>query len=109
MKDHFQEVKEFADRQEVQRLVERRKRGRHGWVYVIQLDNDDRFVKIGITHNVHPKPRLTAIYTGLPYGFEILGLLKTRIPRKIELEIHQKFISKKVKGEWFNLDQEDID
>lgn len=74
-----------------------------GYVYVIQAD---KFYKIGISKT--PKRRIKQ-YTEMPY--EIKEILFERINGYQELEyfLHNHFENKRIRGEWFSLNSDDLD
>ncbi len=43
-----------------------------------------------------------------PYGPEIIRLIKTDNMRALEKKLHKKYKDKNIRGEWFNLNKEDI-
>jgi hypothetical protein len=66
-------------------------------------------VKIGYTTSNSPISRFKDFKTYAPYGAEIVGFFQTKDANKIESELHQKFSSKRLDGEWFNLTKEEVD
>lgn len=66
-------------------------------------------VKIGYSENSSPIDRFNCFRTYAPYGSEILGFIQTYDPCKLESLIHEKFCFKKLKGEWFEITQEDVE
>ena len=76
-----------------------------GWVYFIKADNG--LCKIGMSK--HPKERIRKLGIVLPYTLHAILLLKTTNPRQLEREIHELFEEKRVRGEWFKLDKQDIE
>lgn len=74
-----------------------------GYVYFIK-DNLDN-IKIGLAQNIEKRFKN---YTEMAYDPEIIFLLKCHDTVKVEKYFHNKFASKRFKGEWFKLDSEDI-
>lgn len=77
-----------------------------GYVYVAKLKIPGKPVyKIG--HCGLSKSRL-AEYTKLPYEIEYYGLWQTSERKIIEYELHNMLTSKRLNGEWFDLDENDL-
>lgn len=74
-----------------------------GYVYLVKLD---KHYKIGIS--VSPDERLKE-FTLLPYELENILILKVKDYDKREKELHEHFADKRVRGEWFELNEEDIE
>jgi hypothetical protein len=85
------------------RRIETKQRERPGYVYFI-CDNMDN-VKIGLSKDIDSRFKT---YTEMPYNPEIIHLLKCSDMVKVEEFFHNKFSSKRFKGEWFKLDDKDI-
>ena len=65
-------------------------------------------VKIGYSENESPINRFNQFKTYAPYGSEIVGFIQTDNPRMLEKTLHQKFYSKKINGEWFEINDSEI-
>lgn len=76
---------------------------RIGYVYVVKLD---KHYKIGISKT--PESRLKE-FTLLPYELETIILERVIDYDKREKELHEHFADKRVRGEWFLLDNNDIE
>lgn len=75
-------------------------------VYLIQAENTDRY-KIGITaQNV--SERIKQLQTGNSYKLIEVKSFKTKHQNKLESALHRQFKSKKVEGEWFELNKEEV-
>ena len=74
--------------------------------YVYLIKSQYGSVKIGITKDVNR--RLMTLGTASPTQLSVAGCKLARNARAIEKELHHKFKSKRIYGEWFNLSQEDI-
>lgn len=80
---------------------------REGYVYVLTALHDDTVYKIGRTNN--PSDRLRTFNVKLPFDVEYLHVIKTSDMHALEGQLHRKFGSKRVNGEWFKLDNDDLD
>lgn len=74
-----------------------------GYVYVVKLD---KHYKIGISKS--PETRLKE-FTLLPYELEHILIAKIKGYEVREKELHEHFADKRVRGEWFELNEEDIE
>lgn len=63
--------------------------------------------KIGSSQDI--TKRLRYFRTNLPFQVELIHKIETTAPAKLERELHKKFSDKRVNGEWFRLDQADIE
>ena len=79
---------------------------RGGYVYLVQL-GDQNMYKIGLT--IDPQKRIKAIGTKLPWGLNLIVLIKAEDRFFLETQLHNKFHHKRVSGEWFALDPEDVE
>ncbi|HEU4554996.1 MAG TPA: GIY-YIG nuclease family protein [Chitinophaga sp.] len=77
-----------------------------GYIYFIR-ETLFGHVKIGRSRNLEKRLRIFA--ADLPFETQLLRYIKTYNYEKIELELHKIFSQKRVKGEWFRLEDEDID
>lgn len=79
-------------------------------IYLISASfNNDILYKIGYTKRP-VNERIKDFKTGNCSKFNIIKEYKCdKNWTKIEKALHRKFNSKKIKGEWFSLDDEDID
>nr|WP_231607395.1 GIY-YIG nuclease family protein [Fictibacillus sp. 18YEL24] len=76
-----------------------------GYVYFLKEFNSNN-VKIGKTKNL--KHRVTTLKSMLPYKSELIHYIITPKYSVTETFFHNLFQGKKVKGEWFNLEPDDI-
>ena len=74
-----------------------------GSIYFVQ--DDQGRVKIGRTKNL--KQRLGE-YTKLPYEPTLITTYEAKDYIRAEKLLHEHFADKRLRGEWFNLDEEDI-
>ena len=65
-------------------------------------------IKIGYSSKKNPVKRFESMKIYSPYGAEIVGFIITENPQEIEKEIHLKYKSRSLHGEWFNIDEEDV-
>lgn len=72
----------------------------------VYLLKSGRHYKIG--HSVHAGSRERQLQIQLPERAELVHVIKTDDPRGIEAYWHQRFASKRLNGEWFNLNSEDV-
>jgi hypothetical protein len=73
-----------------------------GYVYLIKMGE---YYKIGISQN--PKKRIKE-FTLLPQKLEIILTAKVNDYARIEEELHEKYKAKRVRGEWFGLDDLEV-
>lgn len=67
------------------------------FLYVIQIDNADGFIKIGVAAN--PGARLAELQVAVPYQCRLLKVADGG--RKLEKDLHIAFRSDRIRGEWF--------
>jgi len=75
-----------------------------GTVYVIRSKYG---CKIGSTKNIKSRRQLFAVK--LPFSWELVYQAECENYRDIERELHQHFADKRLNGEWFDLDETDIE
>ncbi len=78
----------------------------YGYLYL--LKNNSEF-KIGITGEHKPKRRLQRIRNKERIDFDVVLAFELYNYAEIETMLHKKFSDKRLHGEWFALDQQDID
>lgn len=76
----------------------------HSFVYVVKYD--EKYFKIGIAKD--PIERLATIATSLPLPPELLLSMYSEDAYLIERKLHRQFQSKRLNGEWFLLEKEDM-
>ena len=81
---------------------------REGFIYVIYIDDSsgDRFCKIGMAKAF--TPRFMAHQCASPFEIGVACAFFVANMRAEEKYLHQKFSSKRVRGEWFKLSHDDI-
>jgi len=65
-------------------------------------------VKIGFSDNSSPIDRFNSFTTYAPFGAELVGFIITDKACRIEKELHRKYKSKRLKGEWFEISDEEV-
>jgi hypothetical protein len=78
-----------------------------GYVYVFKMIGTN-FYKIGMTNTESVKSRLDNFKVYAPNGVEVIQVIATKTPSKLEKKLHIKYESKRMKGEFFNLDDNDL-
>jgi hypothetical protein len=76
------------------------------YVYFIRQIRDEPRVKIGFTKSLNS--RLIAINTSNSDELEIIGFIKTTDMKTLESEFHDQFHDFKIKGEWYELSEEQV-
>lgn len=76
-----------------------------GYVYVIE--SSDGLFKIGHSKN-NPHKRLIALQIGSPHRLSIAFTLRTPFYVEIERDLHKRYAAKRVRGEWFALEENDF-
>lgn len=66
-------------------------------------------VKIGYSSNENPQERFNSFNIASPYGIQVLGVIITNKPQKLEAQLHKKYADKRLNGEWFNITLQDVD
>ena len=72
-------------------------------IYVIRCNN---YFKIG--HSVNPIARIEGLQIGNPYQLELVFVAPTTDHRKMEKELHNKFKHLCIRGEWFEMQENDF-
>ena len=75
-----------------------------GYVYLIKSDFG---LKIG--RSIHKESRINQIRQNVPFEIEVLCNYYVKDMFKLEKTLHNHFKNKRIKGEWFNLLESDID
>lgn len=73
------------------------------YVYIMKCAN---YYKIG--HSKNPKSRRASIQTHNPLDVKICALLKTNEFIKTEKKLHNQFLKRRTRGEWFELEEKDL-
>jgi hypothetical protein len=81
-------------------------RQRNGYVYLLRTAHDVTLFKIGRTSN--PDNRIKTFNVKLPFQVEYEHLIPTVDMYALESELHQRFASQRLEGEFFRLSSEDV-
>lgn len=73
----------------------------------VYLFKANKYYKIGISNNI--EKRKTQLEKGMPYEIDIIHTIDIPTARHLEGRLHKKFEDKQVRGEWFNLGEDDLD
>ena len=77
------------------------------FIYIIKAYDDNLYYKIGITNKI--EKRLKALKTGNNNEIEAIFLFQSDYASKIESKIHLLYKTKRVKGEWFLLSNDEVE
>lgn len=88
-----------------QRKQERIRNMAPGYVYLLQSPTG--YYKIGRTKD--PNDRMATFSVKLPFEVEYACLIHTQDMHKLESDLHEMFSQKRVNGEWFSLNDTDVD
>lgn len=87
--------------------VHTRSMPRGNYVYVIKDIEISGFYKIGRTNE--PYVRLSTFDVKLPFAIEVITVLQCKNAVHTETALHRTFAHKRHKGEWFRLEDVDIE
>lgn len=73
------------------------------YIYLIRVNE---YIKIGYSNNING--RLRQIQTDSPYEVELVLSIKVDNGRNIEKYLHSYFKAKRVRGEWFELNNDEV-
>lgn len=76
------------------------------WGHVYIIRSGHRY-KIGYTTGP-VKQRVSGVQVGSPMKVVLVCAIPVREPKKVESDIHQVFSSRRTRGEWYALTQQDI-
>lgn len=76
-----------------------------GYVYVLRADNG--LCKIGKARNIDDRIKQLGLI--LPYELELVAIIQSLNYSDLEKHLHEYFSEQRIRGEWFNLSQDDID
>lgn len=91
--------KQFADAKSYENVF----KDIENYIYLM-VDNTNGLIKIGRSKN--PKYREGTLQSKEP---ETVMIVNWRAPKQTEKELHSKFASKRIRGEWFRLTISDLD
>jgi hypothetical protein len=80
---------------------------RSGYVYLVGSEIEGSF-KIGMTTR-DPTIRLAEFVPQMPFKCELLLYIESDDPARLEAQLHERFNSKRLRGEWFALDEQDVE
>lgn len=78
---------------------------RAGFIYLVVNSNDEH--KIGVT--INPDRRIKKIGQGVPYKVEVVAAFEVADMSAEERFWHDEFSLKRIRNEWFDLDEADIE
>ncbi len=78
-----------------------------GYVYILGDWEKEGYYKIGVTRGSVEK-RIKKLQTGNSGEIYLVNKFETKHPFLMENMLHQWYAGKRVKGEWFELDSEDV-
>jgi len=81
------------------------RKGTKGVVYLLKIKGESKY-KIGVSSNF--KKRYNQLASKMPYKLLIVHKINSNNMYHLEKELHNRFKNKKIKGEWFNLEEKDI-
>jgi len=81
-------------------------KNRSGVVYLLKIKDDDQY-KIGVSTNF--ERRYNEISPKMPFELITINKIKSNDIYSLEEMLHNKFRDKRIKGEWFQLDKEDVE
>jgi len=82
----------------------------NGYIYLFECASDFVKYKIGYTRNKATlKKRVKALQTGNPEKIQIINYHETKHGRKVETTLHNIYSTKRLEGEWFELEVYDAD
>lgn len=77
-------------------------------IYLLECDQEEgKIYKIGVTQK-NISERIKELDNGNPKEIRVVSEYITEYPYKVEKFLHRIYDSKKVKGEWFKLNQNEV-
>jgi len=76
-------------------------------VYLISSGDVEKQYKIGYTRR-DVEDRVKEFRTGNSNNLEVISVFESKWGTKIESSLHRKYKTKKIDGEWFDLNQEEV-
>ena len=64
-------------------------------------------IKIGYSKNESPIKRFEQFKTYAPFGAELVGFIMSSSPKDLETQLHDKYSRDRIKGEWFEINEEE--
>lgn len=78
-----------------------------GSIYLLKGNSCNKYYKIGKAQD--PISRTDTLTVKLPFEVELIHTVKSDQHSKLESFLHRKFSDKRVNGEWFDLNQDDVE
>lgn len=75
-----------------------------GYVYLIKSDS---YYKIGVSQDV--RQRIKQLGTLPPFDIKLICTIRTDSAYNLESQLHEQFEEKRVNGEWFELEDNDVE
>lgn len=66
-------------------------------------------VKIGYTNDESPLNRFNQFKTYAPFGAELLGFIRALDAKSLETELHNRYRTNRLKGEWFLVSEKQVE
>jgi hypothetical protein len=76
-----------------------------GFIYLVRAHTGEH--KIG--HSVNPGSRIKTFSVQPPFEYKLIHTFFADDMKRAEVALHEKFSNKRIKGEWFLLNSNDID
>jgi hypothetical protein len=99
-----QAIATFWQRHNSTQKTQKPPKRKSGYVYLIKGGD---FFKIGVTKSLNS--RMKYFQTKLPFEVEELAIIASDDSYGLEKQLHEQFEHKRVNGEWFSLDEEDVE
>ena len=81
--------------------------GHRGWIYVIHIKDTEAY-KIGLAIK-DVRKRIMGIASIMPWPVEVILISQKMVDIEWhEHKLHEHFFDKRLRGEWFELDEKDI-
>ena len=77
-----------------------------GVVYLLKIKDTNQY-KIGVSKDFDR--RYNEISPKMPFELKTINLIKSFNIYDLEKELHEKFANKRIKGEWFELEEKDVE
>lgn len=98
-------VREFEESEEIwENAITAHKKERSGYIYLVKATTDE--YKIGRTIDV--EKRLNAFSVQPPFEYELIHHFPVTDMVSVEADLHKKYATKRIIGEWFRLSEEDV-
>jgi hypothetical protein len=104
--------KEKSIQQSIEGLASKRRRvtieraNENGYVYLVHCLGTE-FYKIGMS-KIDYEARLSTMQSGCPYELILVDAIHSTRYKSMEIALHHMLKAKRVRGEWFNLDESSL-